>query len=121
MIHKMQLNKKPFDLIKNGNKTIELRLLDEKRKKIKTDDEIVFSLKNENETLINDFIIVRVTALHKFKDFIELYTVLPLNKCGYVDIATASATDMDEYYSREKQLQYGVVGIEFEVCSTNTK
>lgn len=121
MIHKMQLNKKPFDLIKNGNKTIELRLLDEKRKNIKIGDEIMFSLKSENETIVNDFIIVRVIALHKFKNFIELYSVLPLNKCGYTDIEVASPSDMDEYYSREKQLQYGVVGIEFEVCSINIK
>lgn len=114
MIHKMQLNKSPFYLIKNGNKTIELRLFDEKRQKINVGDEIVFNLKSENATTANDFIRVNVIALHKFKDFIELYNSLPLDKCGYTDITIASASDMNEYYSREEQLQYGVVGIEFE-------
>lgn len=34
-------------------------------------------------------------------------------KCGYTeeDIASASPDDMDAYYSKEKQKEYGVVGI----------
>ncbi|MBQ1852397.1 MAG: ASCH domain-containing protein, partial [Lachnospiraceae bacterium] len=38
----MQLQPEPFDLIKSGAKTIELRLYDEKRRKIRIGDEIVF-------------------------------------------------------------------------------
>ena len=38
----MQLHPEPFELIKNGNKTIELRLLDEKRKRIRKGDIILF-------------------------------------------------------------------------------
>ena len=33
MLHKMKLNESPFESIKNGTKTIEFRLYDEKRKK----------------------------------------------------------------------------------------
>ena len=36
MIHKMKLNKSPFERIKNGTKTIEFRLYDEKRQQIIT-------------------------------------------------------------------------------------
>ena len=43
MIHKMKLNENPFERIKNGTKTIEFRLYDEKRKKIKIGDKIEFS------------------------------------------------------------------------------
>ena len=35
MIHKMKLHNGPYELIKKGIKTIELRLYDEKRQKIK--------------------------------------------------------------------------------------
>ena len=35
MIHKMKLNESPFERIKNGTKTIEFRLYDDKRKKSK--------------------------------------------------------------------------------------
>ena len=30
MIYEMKLNKEPFEMISNGNKTVELRLFDEK-------------------------------------------------------------------------------------------
>ena len=34
MVHNMKLNESPFEKIKAGTKTIELRLYDEKRRKI---------------------------------------------------------------------------------------
>ena len=43
MLHKMRLNKEPFDEMKNGTKTIEFRLYDEKRQKVKIGDKIEFS------------------------------------------------------------------------------
>ena len=42
MTHNMKLNDAPFETIKNGKKTIELRLYDEKRRKIKIGDTICF-------------------------------------------------------------------------------
>ena len=42
MKHNMRLNHDPFVLIEKGSKTIELRLNDEKRSKIKVGDTIVF-------------------------------------------------------------------------------
>ena len=35
MLHKMKLNESPFERIKNGTKTIEFRLYDEKRQQVK--------------------------------------------------------------------------------------
>ena len=42
MIHYMKLNPKPFAMIAEGRKTIELRLYDEKRQGISLGDTIVF-------------------------------------------------------------------------------
>ena len=44
----------------------------------------------------------------------------PLDKCGYLphELATASAKDMEAYYSPEKQRCYGVVGIELALTPT---
>lgn len=39
----MELNPKPFAMIAEGIKTIELRLFDEKRQLINIDDEIIFA------------------------------------------------------------------------------
>lgn len=42
MRHTMKLKEDPFERMKNGTKTIEFRLYDEKRRKIKVGDEIEF-------------------------------------------------------------------------------
>ncbi len=107
--HYMNLNPSPFDMIKSGQKTIELRLYDEKRRNIKAGDTIVFTHLQNGSTQKT---IVR--KLHRFASFEELYENLPLLRCGYTeeDVASACAADMEEYYSPEMQKKYGVVGIE---------
>lgn len=110
MTHYMNLKKQPFEMIKSGYKTIELRLYDEKRSLINIDDEIIFSCENEALT-------VKVLALHRFENFEALYKSLDLLKCGYLpeELATATPDDMSEYYPPEKQKKYGVLGIEIEL------
>ncbi len=107
--HAMKLVPAPFDMIKSGQKTIELRLLDEKRQQIKLGDKIVFTNTSTGETLDT-----KVVNLHRFDSFEELYKSLPLLKCGYTaeDIDKAHSFDMEQYYSVEEQKKYGVVGIE---------
>ena len=113
MTHYMKLNVVPFQLIKNKEKTIELRLNDEKRQLIKVNDTIEFS----NANLIEDRLLVKVLKIYKFNTFEELYKELSLIKCGYKasEVAQATPNDMLEYYSLEKQNQHGVLGIEFEL------
>ena len=107
----MRLAAKPFEMIKNGSKTIELRLYDEKRQKISTNDIIVFT-----NTSTKERIKTRVIRLHIYESFKELYEKLPLEKCGYIEgnIRSDSYKDMLEYYPKEKQSEYKVVGIELE-------
>ena len=45
----MKLNESPFDRIKNGTKTIEFRLYDDKRKQIKVGDKIEFSKSSQRD------------------------------------------------------------------------
>lgn len=116
MIHYMNLMPSPFSEIASGNKTIELRLNDEKRQKIAVGDTIVFTNTETQETLS-----AKVLALHKFPDFEALYNALPLEKCGYnaSELATAHYTDMEQYYPQEKIQKYGALGI--EICVLNNK
>ena len=102
--HIMRLASSPLNMIREGTKTIELRLLDEKRESISIGDTIMF-VNTEDE---NDSLFVMVDELYKFDSFDELYKNLPLNECGYTeeDIASASPKDMELYYSREEQEQY---------------
>lgn len=108
-MHNMKLNGFPFELITSGQKTIELRLFDQKRQQVKVGDEIVFTNTTTGETLSTT-----VAKLHRFDSFEELYKTLPLLKCGYTteNIGNAKPSDMEQYYSVEEQRKYGVVGIE---------
>jgi ASC-1-like (ASCH) protein len=111
-IHHMKLQPSPFEKIKSGEKTIELRLFDEKRQQIKEGDQIVFSQTDTGEILMT-----RVLKLHRFDTFEALYSNLPLLKCGYTlaDVEQADSSDMEQYYSAEEQREYGVVGIELSL------
>jgi ASC-1-like (ASCH) protein len=111
-IHHMKLQPSPFEKIKSGEKTIELRLFDEKRQQIKEGDQLVFTQTETGENLLTT-----VLKLHRFDTFEALYRSLPLLKCGYTpaDVDQADPADMEQYYSAEEQRKYGVVGIELSL------
>ncbi len=107
--HFMKLNPAPMKMFQLGHKTIELRLYDEKRKKIFVGDKIIFI----NIQDVTDTLSVIVEDLFVFDSFDELYKSLPLLECGYTqdNIDKASPCDMERYYPKEKQNKYGVIGI----------
>lgn len=111
-MHELHLNEEPFNSIKNGTKTIEMRLFDEKRQKIKIGDIIEFT-----NRLTMEKIKVKVINLHKFSSFEELYKNLDKVSLGYKENEEANYQDMEQYYSKEEQLKYGVLGIEIEVIN----
>ena len=117
--HVMNLTPAPFKMIREGRKTIELRLYDEKRKQIKIGDIITF-VNTENK---DDELTARVKDLYLFNNFEELYDNLSLLECGYTEdnIASASPSDMEQYYSKDKQKLYGVVGIKLALDVTEIK
>lgn len=108
MIHVMKLHNHPFQQIKSGEKTIELRLYDTKRQRIRVNDTIRF------ESVSGEALTAKVKALHVFADFGQLYAALPLTKCGYTkqEARTASPDDMLAYYTAAQIRNCGVVGIE---------
>lgn len=114
--HEMNVDKQWFDKIANGSKTIELRLNDDKRRKIKIGDYIVLNNLDENADLTK--CVVQVTALHVFTDFKSLYASLDMTKCGYSITDTPDSDDMLAYYSTKRQSEWGVVGIEFDIRAT---
>ena len=69
MKHEMKLNNGSFERIKNGTKTIELRLNDEKRQKIQLGDKIKF-LKEPDLTESFD---AKVVGLLRYQSFEEMF------------------------------------------------
>lgn len=110
MLYKMKLNNAPFIKIKSGKKTVELRLYDEKRQKLKNGDKIEFTNIKTGETLV-----CNVKRLHVFPSFEELYEHFDKISIGYDEDETADFKDMEKYYSKEDENKYGTVGIEIEL------
>ncbi|MBR3161346.1 MAG: ASCH domain-containing protein [Bacilli bacterium] len=109
MIHKMKLNDKPFNSIEEGTKTVELRLNDEKRQQLKVKDYIEFTNRETSKKLLTE-----VIDLHKYPSFEELFKHFDKKDLGYDEDEVADPADMDEYYSKEEQDKYGVVGIKIK-------
>ena len=107
MIHKMKLNESPFDRIKNGTKTVEFRLYDDKRKQIKVGDKIEFSkLPDLQEKLLVD-----VVKLYKEDTFDKLFRKLYADEYEI----KRKTKSMEQYYSHEKEKEYGVLGIKIKI------
>ena len=105
----MKLNNGPFKNIKNGTKTIELRLNDEKRQLFKIKDLIEFTNRETLEQLL-----VEIENLYHYPSFEELYKHFDKIAMGYKEDEEANPKDMEEYYSKEEQEKYGVLGIKIK-------
>lgn len=106
--HTMHLKPLPFDRILSGEKTVELRLFDDKRRMIREGDSIVFTCDDRS-------LIAKVVALHRFPDFVSLYGSLPKRMLGYRDDEYADPKHMEEYYGANMDASSGVLGIEISL------
>ena len=88
MTHEMRLHDEPFNLLKNGTKTIELRLYDEKRREIHEGDNIEFTNRVTNEKIMTT-----VIKLHIYRSFKELYGHFDKVSLGYKENEEAAPED----------------------------
>jgi ASC-1-like (ASCH) protein len=105
MVHEMKLQPSPFEKVKRGTKTIEVRLNDEKRKQVRVGDEIVFSLIADPAQKVR----TEVLELLPFPTFQELFAAFPPEQYGGTSKDEYAA--MYKYYPREEEEKYGVLGI----------
>jgi ASC-1-like (ASCH) protein len=103
----MKLNAWPFDAIKNGKKDIEVRLNDEKRKRVKIGDTIVFSCVDSHEQIS-----VTVIALYPYATFEDLYIAFPSKRFGCEgDSIKTMVEETYAIYTREEEFENGVLAI----------
>lgn len=111
MEHILKLQPKYFDYINNGTKRIELRLYDEKRRQINIGDTIIFQ--KEPELKIN--MKVKVIGLLRYNSFEELFNDFSIEIMADKSMTKQELLNvLEEFYTPEKQKQYGVVGIRIE-------
>lgn len=110
-MHIMKLQEKYFDYIKYGTKEYEIRLYDEKRKKIKIGEYIEF----QKEPLKKEKIIYEVEDLLFFNSFNELVNFIDIKHLASSSEKTSDLLDsLNSFYSLEEQNKYGVVAIKLK-------
>ena len=108
MEHILKLQPKYFDYINNGTKRIELRLYDEKRQKINIGDTIIFQKEPELEITMK----VKVIGILRYNTFEDLFEDFDIGILSDKSMTKQELLDvLQEFYSIEKQKQYGVLGI----------
>ena len=106
MKHEMKLLESPFNRIVSGEKDVEFRLYDEKRKQIKIGDTIEFSKLPDLVSKIE----VEVVELYQYKIFRELLMFLGYNK----DQLENKLNGIYKIYTKEQEQQNGVLGIKIK-------
>ncbi|WP_096189612.1 ASCH domain-containing protein [Evansella halocellulosilytica] len=108
MIHKMRLFDEPFQAMKSGKKTVEVRLNDEKRRNVEVGDQIQFSKLPEGDESLN----VEIIALDRYGTFREMYEAIPAGKFA-AEERTIDEMVMRTYdiYSKEQEQMWGTLAI----------
>ena len=109
VIHNMNLQLEYFNYIKNGTKRVELRLNDEKRKRVWLYDYIIFNNNSNSEKLV-----CLVNNINKANSFEKL---IGKNIGIYADnsvLREELLKKLNSFYSIEEQEKYGVIGIGVE-------
>ena len=111
MEHILKLQPKYYDYINKGTKRIELRLYDEKRQKINIGDTIVFEKEPELEITMK----VKVIGLLRYNTFDDLFENFDIEMLADKSMTKQELLNvLEEFYTPEKQKQYGIVGIQIE-------
>ena len=111
MLHKMKIKEGPFERIKNGKKTIEFRLYDEKRRKVKIGDKIEFSKLPD----LHEKILVDVLYIYRDETFENLFKKIYKDE----EEIERKTKLMYQFYSKEQEKEYGVVGIKIALLSNS--
>ncbi|MDE1856661.1 MAG: ASCH domain-containing protein [Candidatus Micrarchaeota archaeon] len=114
MEHKMHLFAGPFNLVKSGKKTIEIRIYDAKRRKVKVGDTIIFEELSPSGRTVK----CRVVGLSIFKSFRDLFIAFDKSKFGHPKSITLAEQlgRMHSIYTKKEEAKDGVLGIHIKLA-----
>ena len=100
-----------FEVVANQTKTVEVRVNDEKRRRLKIGDKILFLKRpEENETI--EAIVEDLVYYKDFKDLMADYTIEEVYLKGYSKDYFLDL--LKRFYSDEEIKEYGTVAIRFK-------
>ena len=101
-----------FDIVENESKNVEIRVNDEKRRKLSVGDKLVFVKRPDDIESISG----KVTKLVYFNNFNEVVDNYSMERIYLKDSSKDDFVNlMKRFYSDEVVESYGVVAIEFEL------
>ncbi|TAA71982.1 ASCH domain-containing protein [Planococcus salinarum] len=108
MEYKMGLYEGPFNSIKSGMKTVEVRLNDQKRRNLRKGDTIEFTkLPEENEKVR-----VEIQALKRYSSFREMYEDIPAEQFDAVGREIEERVEtIHKIYSSDLENKWGTLAI----------
>lgn len=108
----MKLQPEYYNFILNGTKRIEIRLYDEKRQAIKLGDTIKFLKEPELSETFN----AKVIGLLRYNSFEEMFKDFDISILADESMTKEELIKvLEQFYTKEKQEQYGVLGIRIEL------
>ena len=112
MKHEMKLQPEYYNFILNGTKRIEIRLFDEKRQQIKIGDTIKFL----KEPDFNESFNAKVTGLLRYNSFEDMFKDYDISVLSDESMTKGELISvLEQFYTKEKQEKYGVLGIRIEL------
>lgn len=112
--HSMRLNDEPFQLVKEGTKTIEVRLNDTKRQKIQSGDFITFTnLKSAEQITVE---VIGVEVFTSFQALLNHYSNQVTGFSNDIQLSQKLAS-IYQIYSQTDELAYGALAIEIRLIT----
>lgn len=112
MEHEMKLQPEYYNFILNGTKRIEIRLFDKKRQQIKIGDTIKFF----KEPDLNESFDAKITGLLRYNYFEDMFKDFDISILSDKSMTKDELIGvLEQFYTKEKQEQYGVLGIKIEL------
>ncbi len=101
-----------FKIVKAGVKHIEVRVNDEKRRRLHVGDTLIF-LERPDEVKKIHAVVKKLDLYENFEELVKHYNIKDL----YLEEYTKEEfiTLLERFYSKEEQETYGVVAIDFEI------
>ena len=108
----VHLHPEVFNIVLNKDKDVEIRVNDEKRRKLNIGDTLVF-LKRDNE---QEQLKATITNLVYFNNFLEVTDYYDMKRIYLEDTTKEEYINlMKQFYNDEEVNKYGVVAIEFKL------
>ena len=106
----MNLRPEYYEMLQSGEKDIELRLYDDKRRKMRNGDIILIY----NAHSRNDYVQCKIVRLHIARSFADLAGKISLPRTGFASL-NMLLNAISQFYDPDSEAKYGIVGIELDI------